>query len=133
MGRRLIKLGETILSKLPIVNIIYNSVKQFMEAIFLRRKSSFTQVVLIEYPRKGIYSVGFVTGNSKNRIQDATNEDLINIFVPTTPNPTSGMLILISKNSIIPLNISIEEGLKFVISGGIISPKEKEVNPLSFP
>jgi uncharacterized membrane protein len=124
-GRKLITLGETLLSKLPLINIIYTSVKQFLEAIFVRSKSSFSQVVLVEYPRKGIYSIGFITCDSKGEIQNTTKEDLINIFVPTTPNPTSGMLVMVPKDRVIPLNMSIEEGLKFIISGGIISPKEK--------
>lgn len=122
IGRKLIKLGETTLSKLPIINVVYNSVKQFMEAIFLLRRSSFTKVVLVEYPKKGIYSVGFVASDQKSSIHNTVNKDLINIFIPTTPNPTSGMLVMIPKDETIPLNISVEDGLKFIISGGIISP-----------
>ncbi|MDI6786408.1 MAG: DUF502 domain-containing protein [bacterium] len=121
MGKRLIMLGEAFLSKLPIINTIYNSTKQFSKIIFLQSKDSFSKVVLIEYPRKGLHSIGFVTSESKESIQNIFNKDLINVFIPTTPNPTSGMLVMLPKDEAIPLDMSIEESLKYIVSGGILS------------
>jgi len=122
LGRRLMGLAEKILHKIPLVSNVYGASKQFFEAISISSKEAFSKVVLIEYPRKGIYTIGFVTSNSKGEPQLVTQEEVVNVFIPTTPNPTSGFLIMVPKEQLIPLSMSVEEGIKLVVSGGIISP-----------
>ncbi|MFC0473475.1 DUF502 domain-containing protein [Halalkalibacter kiskunsagensis] len=109
--------------KIPIANSIYTSVEQVIHA-FAQERSSFKNVVLVEYPRKGLYTVGFQTGESKGEVQRVTSKDCINIFLPTTPNPTSGWLVLVPRDEVIVLNMSVEQGLKFIISGGVVVPPD---------
>lgn len=124
--RKFFAFFEAILLKLPMVNKIYGAIKEISNSLFGRRKSNFKKVVLIEYPRKGIYIVGFVTSESPESFQNVINEpDLISVYCPTTPNPTSGYFVLISSKEAIPLDISVEEALRVVISAGVISPAVK--------
>ncbi|MCM3761499.1 DUF502 domain-containing protein [Alkalihalobacillus oceani] len=109
--------------KIPIANSIYTSVEQVIHA-FAQERTSFKNVVLVEYPRKGLYTVGFQTGESKGEVQRLTTKDCINIFLPTTPNPTSGWLVLVPKEDVIVLDMSVEQGLKFIISGGVVVPPD---------
>ncbi len=109
--------------KIPIANSIYTSVEQIIHA-FAQERSSFQNVVLVEYPRKGVYTVGFQTGESKGEVRRVTKADCLNIFLPTTPNPTSGWLVLVPKEDVIQLNMSVEQGLKFIISGGVVVPTD---------
>jgi len=122
LGRKTIQLGEKLLSKVPLVWNIYHSSKQLMESISVTGKQAFRQVVLVEYPRRGIYTLGFLTSDARGEVQMVTEKDTVNIFVPTTPNPTSGVLILVPKEDLIPLSMSIEEGIKVVVSGGMVVP-----------
>jgi uncharacterized membrane protein len=131
LGAKLLWLTESLLKKLPFVPKIYFAVKQIVEAFSLQRMQVFTQVVLVEYPRKGIYVVGFVTGECKGEVQDKTEERLINVFIPTTPNPTSGMLILVPSKDIIYLDMTVEDGLKLIISAGVVVPKPAGINELN--
>lgn len=130
VGKKTIHLGERLLSKVPLVWNIYHASKQLLESISISGKKAFRQVVLIEYPRKGIYTIGFLTSDSRGEIQITTKKETVNIFVPTTPNPTSGVLIIVPKEDIIPLKMSIEEGIKVVVSGGMVVPPlpEKTLN-----
>jgi len=122
IGRRLISLAEKVMLRLPFVNRIYTAIKQISDA-FLRRKTNlFQEVVLIEYPRRGIYSLGFVTGEAP-KVFDRLEGDSVCIFVSTTPNPTSGVLVVVPRRDVIPLNISVEDGMKMVISGGVVIPE----------
>ena len=120
--RRFFGIWEKIFLKVPMFGRIYYAVKQISTAFLGRGKSIFKQVVLIEYPRKGVYSIGFVTGEGKGEIQAETTEEVFNIFVPTTPNPTSGIFLLVPKNELKFLRMSVEEGMKLVISGGAVVP-----------
>jgi len=122
LGKRLVAWGDSIVGRIPLVRFIYLGIKQLLEALSLGRKNLFREVVLIEYPRKGIYTLGFVPTECKGEIQEVTREELVNIFIFTTPNPTSGMLVMAPKKDVIPLKMSVEEGLKLVVSGGIITP-----------
>jgi len=122
IGKKLVAVGETLLGKIPLVRKIYIAAKQVIEAIALPEKKAFSQVVLIEFPRKGVYSLGFVTGSSAQEIQAVTEASLMNVFVPTTPNPTSGFLMMVPKEDLTPLSLSVEDGVKLIVSGGIISP-----------
>lgn len=123
--RKIISSGENILARLPLVNKIYVTIRQISHAFLGREKSVFQKVALIEYPRKGIYSIGFVTRKSLGEVQAKTKETLVNIFVPTTPNPTSGVLLMVPEEDIIYMDMTVEQGLKLVISGGAVAPHYK--------
>lgn len=128
LGSKLVKLGEKLLEKIPIISNIYFGVKQIINAFSIQGKEMFNKVVLVEYPRKGTYALGFITGECKGEVQDRTSAELINVFIPTTPNPTSGMLILVPNEEIIYLDMTVEEGLKLIVSAGIVVPEYKENN-----
>jgi len=121
LGRRLVSIGEKVIVRIPLVKEIYQSIKQIAEAIFSLEHKSFRRVVLIEYPRKGIFTIVFVTGVAKDEIQAKTGRKLINVFVPTTPNPTSGFYLMVPEEEVIELDISAEEAFKLIVSGGMAS------------
>lgn len=124
VGRKMVHLGEKIVDRIPLARIIYVGVKQLLEALFFQKTKAFEKAALIEYPRRGIYAICFITGESKGEVQCKTNKNMINVFVPTTPNPTSGFYILIPENELIILNMSVEDAFKLIVSGGIVSPNE---------
>tara|TARA_B100000029_G_scaffold461485_1_gene493298 strand:- start:2386 stop:2997 length:612 start_codon:yes stop_codon:yes gene_type:complete len=121
IGKRLFDLFENILNKIPILRTIYSAVGQLIET-FAKSKSSKKNVVLIEYPRKGVWAVGFATKENTGEIKKKTGQELINVFVPTTPNPTSGFLLMFPKNEVIYLDLSFEEASKFIVSAGSTNP-----------
>ena len=122
IGRFLVRIGEKIVNSMPIVRSVYSTFKQIFEAILQRDKNSFKEVVLIQYPRKGIWSLGFVTGITKGEVQQDTKDEVLNVFIPTTPNPTSGYLLFVPRTEVKALSMSVEQGIKMVISAGIITP-----------
>jgi len=124
VGRKIVRLGEKIVDRIPLVRVLYAGVKQLLETIFLKKTDAFKRVALLEYPRRGAYVLGFITGESKGEVQSKTIKNMINVFVPTTPNPTSGFYILIPEDELILLNMSVEDAFKLIISGGIVSPPE---------
>lgn len=126
IGKKFVRLGEMIIERLPIVKTIYTSLKQVANSFNLSRKGFFEKVVLIEYPKDGIWTIGFVTSRSKGEVQEKIRENVMNIFVPTTPNPTSGLLIMVPEKNIIQTRMTVEEGMKLIISGGLATPMEKE-------
>ena len=128
IGRKIVRLGENIVDRIPLVRVLYTGVKQLLEPLFLQKTNAFKRVALIEYPRRGTYVIGFITGESKGEVQNKTSKDMMNVFVPTTPNPTSGFYILIPKDEVVYLNMSVEDAFKLIISGGIVSPPEKRNN-----
>lgn len=115
---------EKLFYRVPMVGKIYSVTKDMSRAFLGQSKGIFTRVVLVEFPRKGIYSIGFVTSEGKGEVQDKTEEKVINVFIPTTPNPTSGYLLLVPEKELINLDMSIADGMKLVISGGIVSLPE---------
>lgn len=130
IGSRLINYGDKQLQRLPLARSIYVSAKQIIDAFTVQGKNAFQKVVLLEYPRKDLYVIGFVTGTSKGEIQEKTHAETLNIFVPTTPNPTSGMLILAPRQEVIELEMTVEEGMKVIVSGGLFSPANEKKIPL---
>lgn len=126
VGRFFIRLGEWIVKKVPLISSVYSLLKQIFESFFSNRNQSFNQVVLLEYPRKGIWILGFVSGPTGGEVRELLPEEMVNVFVPTTPNPTSGFFIFVPRQDLHFLKMSVEEGLKFVISCGIAAPEEKE-------
>tara|TARA_Y100000590_G_C15506126_1_gene933584 strand:- start:156 stop:770 length:615 start_codon:yes stop_codon:yes gene_type:complete len=122
IGRRLLNIFNNILKKIPILRTIYSAITQ-MTQTFTKNEGSKKNVVLVEYPRKGTWAVGFATRENKSEISEKTKEDLINVFVPTTPNPTSGFLLMFPKKDVIYLDISFEEASRFIVSAGTSDPK----------
>ena len=108
-------------NQIPLVNRVYKAVQQISEAVFSGRQEVFKNAVLIEYPRKGVYSIAIMTADTGGVVQEALPEDTLSVFLPTTPNPTSGFLLFVPKKDIIELDISVEEALKLIISGGTIT------------
>ncbi len=125
LGRIFIRLSEYIVDKMPVVRSLYGAIKQIFETIMASQSSAFREVVMLEYPRKGIWSIGFVTGTSEGEVQSHTEQETVNVFVPTTPNPTSGYLLFVPKTELKYLEMSVEEGVKLVVSAGIISPQSQ--------
>ena len=121
IGKRLIDLADNIMLRVPILNKIYGTIKQVDQAFTSGKKSSFQTVVLVEYPREGIYSVGFITSEQAHEVFEKTNKKCVCIFIPTTPIPTGGFLIIVPEEKVIKLNMSVEEGFKYIISIGAIS------------
>ncbi len=122
IGKKLLTFGERILSRIPLVSRIYLTVQRISQVFLGGQRGIFLQAVLVEYPRKGLYSVGFVTSRMRSEISGGKKETLLNIFIPTTPNPTSGLLIIVPERDVIPLDIRVEEALSFVISAGVVPP-----------
>jgi len=125
-GRSLVTFSEKLVDRIPFVKGIYLLFKQVSDTVLNRDRGAFRKVVLIEYPRKGIWAVAFVTGVTKGEVQEITEQRLVNIFVPTTPNPTSGFYILVPEGDMIELSMTVEEAFKLVISGGMVTPPERK-------
>ena len=130
-GRRLYQLGDKLLEKIPLIRGIYVSVRQISESLFTQRNTLFQEVVLIQYPRKGLYSLAFVTANAPPSVAKVINkgkdsDPCISLFISTTPNPTSGVFILVPRSEVTPLNISVPDALTFIMSAGAVSPGSDE-------
>lgn len=123
LGKQLLSLGNKIVSRIPVMNWIYGTIQQVAEALLSERSEVFKKAIMVEYPRKNIYSIGFITQDTKGVIQDSLDVDVVSVFLPTTPNPTSGFLLFVPKKDTRELDISVEEALKLVISGGAIVPR----------
>ncbi|WP_298624231.1 DUF502 domain-containing protein [uncultured Legionella sp.] len=121
-GQRLVAWGESILSRIPLVRSIYNAVKQVMNTVLSTNSEAFRKVLLIEYPRQGVWSIGFQTGSVNTEINDKVKDEMLSLFIPTTPNPTSGFLLMYPKKDTIELDMSIDEALKCIISLGVMQP-----------
>lgn len=121
-GRSLINMGENLISSVPLVRNVYNALKQIMETVFNGKKNSFKEVVLIEYPMKGLYVVAFVSAEGQGALKEEISDDVIALFVPTTPNPTSGFLLYTPRSNTISIDMSVEEAAKLIISFGMVTP-----------
>jgi len=127
--RKTFSFFEKFLYKLPMVNKIYGAIKEISKAFLGSKKSGFKKVVLVEYPRKGIYTIGFVTSESMIAFSvSEDSRDLVSIYIPTTPNPTSGLFIMVPRGDVKALDMSVEEALKVVISAGAIAPPSREIS-----
>lgn len=121
-GQRLVSWGESLLARIPLVRSIYNAVKQVLNAVLSTNSEAFRKVLLIEYPRKGMWTIAFQTGAASTEINNKASDEMVSLFVPTTPNPTSGFLLMLPKKEVTELNMSIDEALKFIISLGVMQP-----------
>lgn len=124
IGRGLVHLAEGVLTRVPFVNNIYITAKQIVQTFSEENRAVFQRVALVEYPRKGVYAIGFLTSTAAGEVQTKTSEKVVNVFVPTTPNPTSGFLLLIPEDQIIYLDMAVTDGMKLIISGGAVVPKQ---------
>lgn len=124
-GRLWGRVSERILNQMPVIRNIHSAIKQILETVLAQQSNAFREAVLIEYPRRGIWAIGFITGTTKGEVQNMTEEECINVFLPTTPNPTSGFLLFVPKKDLAPLTMSVEEAIKMVISGGIVTPPDR--------
>jgi len=123
LGRVLLRMSERILARMPVVRGIYGAVKQIFETVLAKQSNSFREVVLLEWPRQGMWTVAFVTARAEGEIKANVAPETIGLYVPTTPNPTSGYLVYVPREEVVPLSMSVEDGIKLVISGGIITPE----------
>tara|TARA_B100000683_G_scaffold265147_1_gene295706 strand:- start:210 stop:911 length:702 start_codon:yes stop_codon:yes gene_type:complete len=127
LGRSLIRFGENLVRRMPVVRSIYSGVKQIAETVFAQSDRSFEKACLIEYPRKGIWAIGFISTDAKGEVKYKVKaqSDLLSVFVPTTPNPTSGFMLFFPRSDVIELDMSIEDAAKLVISAGLVYPPYK--------
>jgi uncharacterized membrane protein len=123
MGRRLVDFGDWIVTRIPLVSGIYSSAKQVAETLFADSSTAFKRVLLVEYPRKGIWCMCFQTSETVGEIQGRTAEDVVCVFLPTTPNPTSGFLLFVPRQALVPLDMRVDEGLRMIISLGVAVPR----------
>ncbi len=124
MGRFIMRTAESIVNSMPVVRTIYGALKQIFETVLKSKSQAFRQVVLLEYPRRGIWCIGFVSGKTEGEVQNLTEDEMINVFLPTTPNPTSGFLLFLPRRDLTVLRMSVEEGIKMVVSGGLVTPPD---------
>lgn len=125
LGHKIVISTEDLVNKIPFVRSIYQSIKQVSDSMFMDRRSGFEKVVLVEFPRKGIYTVGFVTGVPGSEIRSKAGQNCISVFLPTTPNPTSGYLVIVPEKDLIHVDMSVEEALTYIISIGIVTPSDR--------
>jgi uncharacterized membrane protein len=128
VGRWFLDTGEQVLQAIPFAGQVYKTLQQILETFFQDSKAKFRRVVLIEYPRQGVWSLGFVTGILSSPLQSRFDREMLNVFIPTTPNPTSGWYAVVSEDDVIDVAISIEDAFKVLISGGIVTPEDYSVS-----
>lgn len=121
-GKKLLQLIEHLLLQIPLLNKVYAAIKQVNDSLTANKSNAFQQVVMVEFPRNGIYSIGFITSEQNAEIQMRTKERVVSVFIPTTPNPTTGFLIMVPENQVTKLDMSVADGIKFIISLGSVSP-----------
>jgi uncharacterized membrane protein len=124
IGRKMVELGEAVLVKIPIFKNIYVGAKQVIHTFGTARAGAFRKVVIIEYPRRGIYSLAFVTNDKQGEVKRRVGRDMVSVFLPTTPNPTSGYFLMLPEEDVIELDMSVEEGIKMLISAGLVTPSD---------
>jgi len=121
-GKKLVEFGEAMLARIPFLRIIYNASKQFLETFLSWHKDEYSNVVIVQYPRKGLYTLGFVTGNTRGELRERVSAPTKSIFIPTTPNPTSGFYLMVPEADLIPLDMNVEDAFKVIMTGGIVMP-----------
>lgn len=126
-GRTMIRMGEALVNRMPVVRGIYTTVKQIAETVMAQSSTTFRDVVMVEYPRPGLWAIAFVSSTATQEIQDKTSrEEMLNVFLPTTPNPTSGFLLFVRKRDCVYLDMTIEQAIKYIISAGLVTPNDAD-------
>lgn len=132
-GRKVVSMWERLLARIPLVRSVYSAVKQMVETMFADTGKSFRKVVLVEFPRRGLWTLAFLTSEENGAVQQATGRDVVNVYIPTTPNPTGGYFVLVPKEDIREVDMSVDDGLKMLLSMGAVNPDdglaEAEVKP----
>lgn len=127
LGRFILRTSERVMSRTPVLRSIYSAAKQIIETVMSQKSSAFREVVLLEYPRRGIWAIGFISGTPGRLVQDHIEDEVVSILLPTTPNPTSGFLLFAPRSEVQVLDMTIEEGMKMVISVGIVAPDDSRL------
>ncbi|MDI6789778.1 MAG: DUF502 domain-containing protein [Thermodesulfobacteriota bacterium] len=128
VGKKALGYWEMIVDKIPLVRVVYSALRQVAQAILVKGDTQFKKVALIEYPRRGIYSLGFITGRACHKLSVNTHSQMIGVFVPTTPNPTSGFYLMVPEEDIVNVDISVEDAFKLILSGGMVHPNSTPSN-----
>ena len=129
LGRFMMAMFERFMTSVPLVRSVYTTVKQIIDTFARSNQAVFRKTVLVEYPRKGVFVLGFLTSEGRGEVQQRTNSEVLNIFVPTTPNPTSGFLLMVPRDEVILLDMTVSDGMKMIISGGAVTPPHAHVQP----
>ncbi|NJD30293.1 MAG: DUF502 domain-containing protein [Gammaproteobacteria bacterium] len=124
-GRRIVVGVEDLVRRIPVIGPVYGGAKSFSETVLTDKGRSFKQVVMVEFPRSGIYSIGFITSEELEEVQHKTAEDVVCVFVPTTPNPTTGFIVLVPRQEVVPLDMTVDEAFKMLLTLGVVVPKWK--------
>jgi uncharacterized membrane protein len=133
IGNYFLKMWEALLNHIPIVNSIYSSVKQVSDTLFSSSGNAFSKAVLVQYPHQGTWAIGFLTGTPSHSIAQHLQGDFISIYVPTTPNPTSGFMLMVARKDVIELDMSVDMALKYVVSMGVVAPEGPSAGPIAAP
>ncbi len=127
VGRIFLRLSERILARMPVIRGVYGAVKQIFETVLAKQSNTFREAVLVEFPRKGMWTIGFITARTEGEVRELSGPDPVSIYVPTTPNPTSGYLVFVPRSEVIVLSMTVEEAIKMVISTGIVTPPDRRL------
>ncbi|MGD8912966.1 MAG: DUF502 domain-containing protein [Candidatus Thiodiazotropha sp.] len=122
LGSKIVSMWERLLARIPLVRSVYSAVKQMVETMFADKGNSFRKVILVEFPRRGLWTLAFLTSDESGAVQRATGQDVVNVYIPTTPNPTGGYFVLVPKEDIRELDMSVDDGLKMLLSMGAVNP-----------
>ena len=125
VGRVFLRLSERILARMPVIRGVYGAAKQIFETVLAKQSNTFREAVLVEYPRRDMWTIAFITQRTEGEVRDLTGPDPISVYVPTTPNPTSGFLVFVPRGDVVPLAMTVEEAIKMVISTGIVTPPDR--------
>ncbi len=130
LGRSIVKFGERLVDRMPIVRGIYNVLKQLFETVLTDSSKAFQYAALVEYPRRGLYTIGFVAGDTRGEVVRRAEMDLVSVYVPTTPNPSSGFILFIPREDVRILDMTVEQAMKYVVSVGVVVPPDLKTRPL---
>lgn len=128
VGRIFVLLSERIFARMPVIRGIYGAMKQIFETVLAKQSNTFREAVLVEFPRPGMWTIAFITARTEGEVQRLTGPDPVSVYVPTTPNPTSGYLVFVPRSDIVVLSMTVEEAIKLVISGGIVTPPDRTLS-----
>jgi uncharacterized membrane protein len=127
VGRIFLRLSERILARMPVIRSVYGAMKQIFETVLAKQSNTFREAVLIEFPRRGMWTIAFITARAEGEVQELAGPEAVSVYVPTTPNPTSGYLVFVPRSELVVLAMTVEEAIKMVISGGIVTPPDRRV------
>lgn len=133
VGRVLLRISERIVARMPIIRGVYGAMKQIFETVLAKQSNTFREAVLIEFPRRGMWTIAFITGRAEGEVRDLCGPETVSVYVPTTPNPTSGYLVFVPRSEIVLLSMTVEEAIKMVVSTGIVTPPDRRTGVAQTP